>query len=199
MYVFLKILSYTPANPQMMMTATERIWNGDARQLRFFIYRRIPNPAVVDDLVQDVFLKVQSKVDTVKDETRLQSWLYQITRNVIIDHFRGQKPEEELPETLDLPEAEPSRLLEELAECVRPMMDVLPEEYRLLLVLSDLEGVPQKEVTERLGLSLSATKSRVQRGRERLKGVFTQCCHFELDHRGSVMGYQVRDGERERC
>jgi len=182
-----------------MMTATERIWNEYAGQLRGFIYRRVPNPAVVDDLVQEVFVKVQSRVDTLKDETRLQSWLYQITRNAIIDHFRGQKPEEELPETLDLPEAESSRVLEELAECVRPMMDVLPEEYRLPLLLSDLEGLPQKEVAERLGLSLSATKSRVQRGRERLKSAFTECCHFKLDHRGSVMAYQGRDGKCGRC
>ncbi|HEU0006805.1 MAG TPA: RNA polymerase sigma factor SigZ [Terriglobia bacterium] len=182
-----------------MTTSTERIWNEHADQLRGFIYRRIPDPSVVDDLVQDVFLKVQSKVATLKDETRLQSWLYQITRNTIIDHFRGQKPEQELPETLDLPEAEPSRALEELAECVRPMMDVLPEEYRLPLLLSDLEGLPQKEVAERLGLSVSAAKSRVQRGRERLKSAFTKCCHLTLDHRGSVMDYQARDGECGRC
>jgi RNA polymerase sigma-70 factor (ECF subfamily) len=187
------------ADQQMMMTATERIWNEYAGQLRGFIYRRIPNPGVVDDLVQEVFLKVQSRVDTLKDETRLESWLYQITRNAIIDHFRGRKPEEELPETLDLPEAEPSCVLAELAECVRPMMDVLPEEYRLPLLLSDLEGLTQKEVAGRLGLSLSATKSRVQRGRERLKSVFTQCCLFKLDHRGNVMDYQARNGECSRC
>jgi RNA polymerase sigma-70 factor (ECF subfamily) len=178
-----------------MTTSTERIWNEHADQLRGFIYRRIPDRSVVDDLVQEVFVKVQSRVDTLKDETRLQSWLYQITRNVMIDHFRGQKPEEELPETLDLPEAEQSRVLEELAECVRPMMDVLPERYRLPLLLSELEGLPQKEVAERLGLSLSATKSRVQRGREQLKDVFTECCHFEIDHRGSVVGYQRKKGE----
>ncbi len=182
-----------------MRTSTERIWNEHADQLRAFIYRRIPDPSVVDDLVQEVFLKVQRKVDTLKDETRLQSWLYQITRNSIMDHFRGQKPEEELPETLDLPDAEPARVLEELAECVRPMMDVLPEEYRLPLLWSDLEGLPQKEVAERLGLSLTAAKSRIQRGRERLKNVFAECCHFELDHRGSVMGYQAREGECGRC
>jgi RNA polymerase sigma-70 factor (ECF subfamily) len=182
-----------------MTISTERIGNEHADQLRGFIHRRIPDRFVVDDLVQEVFVKVQSRVDTLKDETRLASWLYQITRNAIIDHFRGQKPEEELPETLDLPEATPSRVLEELAECVRPMMDVLPEEYRLPLLLSDLEGLSQKEVAEKLGLSLSAAKSRVQRGRERLKSVFTQCCQFQLDHRGSVMDYEARDGECGRC
>jgi RNA polymerase sigma-70 factor (ECF subfamily) len=183
----------------ILTTSNERIWNKHAAQLRGFIHRRIPDPSAVDDLVQDVFLKVQSGIATLKDETRLQSWLYQITRNVIIDHFRGQKPEEELPETLDLPEEDSPRVLEELAECVRPMMSLLPEEYRLPLLLSDLEGLPQKKVAERFGLSLSAAKSRVQRGRERLKSAFAECCHLTLDHRGSVMGYQARDGECGRC
>ena len=72
-----------------MAPTTERIWKEHADQLRGFIYRRIPDSSVVDDLVQEVFVKVQSKVDTLQDETRLQGWLYQITRNVIVDHFRG--------------------------------------------------------------------------------------------------------------
>ena len=175
-----------------MNTTIERIWNEHADQLRGFIYRRIPDPSVVDDLVQEVFVKVQSRVETLKDETRLQGWLYQITRNVIVDHFRGRKPEEELPDTLDLPEEEQSRVLEELAECVRPMMNALPEKYRLPLLLSELDGLPQKEVAKRLGLSLSAAKSRVQRGREQLKNIFAECCHFEMDHRGSVTSYEPK-------
>jgi DNA-directed RNA polymerase specialized sigma24 family protein len=67
---------------------------------------------VVGDLIQDVFVKVQARLDTLKDESRLQCWLYQITRNAIIDHFRGRKPEEGLPATLDLPELEQPRVLE---------------------------------------------------------------------------------------
>ena len=149
---------------------------------------------MVDDLVQEVFVKVQSRVETLKDETRLQGWLYRITRNIIVDHFRGRKPEEELPDTLDLPEVEQSRVLEELAECVRPMMNALPEKYRLPLLLSELDGLPQKEVAKRLGLSLSAAKSRVQRGREQLKSIFAECCHFEMDHRGSVTSYEPKKG-----
>jgi RNA polymerase sigma-70 factor (ECF subfamily) len=182
-----------------MTVVTERIWNELSDQLRGFIHRRIPDTSVVDDVLQDVFVKIQAKIASLKDETSLQSWLYQITRHTIIDHFRSRKPEQELPETLDLPELQESRVLEELAECVRPMMDALPEKYRLPLLLSELEGLPQKEVAERLGLSLSAAKSRVQRGREGLKSVFTECCHFKLDHRGSVMGYQPKGKECNRC
>ncbi len=182
-----------------MTVVTERIWNEHSAQLRGFIHRRIPDTSVVDDVLQDVFVKIQAKIASLKDETSLQSWLYQITRHTIIDHFRSRKPEQELPETLDLPQPQQPRVLEELAECVRPMMDALPEKYRLPLLLSELEGLPQKEVAERLGLSLPAAKSRVQRGREQLKDLFTECCHFKLDHRGSVMGYQPKGKECNRC
>jgi RNA polymerase sigma-70 factor (ECF subfamily) len=84
-----------------MSTATEAIWQEHAHQLRGFIYRRIGDPSLVEDLLQEVFLKVQAKFDTLKDETRIQGWLYQISRNVIIDHFRGRKAEAELPDKLD--------------------------------------------------------------------------------------------------
>jgi RNA polymerase sigma-70 factor (ECF subfamily) len=182
-----------------MIAATERIWHEHAAQLRGFIHRRIPDASVVDDVLQEVFLKIQTKIAGLRDETCLQSWLYQITRHTIVDHFRSQKPEQELPATLDLPEAHDSCVLQELAECVRPMMDALPEKYRLALLWSELEGLPQKEVAARLGLSLSAAKSRVQRGRDRLKDLFTECCHFKLDHQGRVMGYRPRSGECNRC
>jgi len=182
-----------------VVKVTEGIWKEYADQLRGFIHKRIPDTSLTDDLLQEVFVKVQSRISTLRDESRLQSWLYQITRNTVIDYFRKQKPEAELPETLDLPETGQFRVLEELAECVRPMMDILPEKYRLPLLLSELEGIPQKEVADLLGLSLSAAKSRVQRGREQLKDVFIKCCHFKLDHLGGVIDYQPRDGKCARC
>jgi RNA polymerase sigma-70 factor (ECF subfamily) len=78
-------------------------------------------------------------------------------------------------------------------------MDALPERYRLPLILSELEGLSQKEVAEKLGLSLSAAKSRVQRGRDRVKDLLTECCHFKLDHTGRVMDYQPRGRECTHC
>ena len=78
-------------------------------------------------------------------------------------------------------------------------MTGLPQEYRLPLLLSELNGLPQKEVAERLGLSLSAAKSRVQRGRKRLKDLFIECCDFELDHRGSVTAYWPKRCQCDRC
>ena len=79
------------------------------------------------------------------------------------------------------------------------MLNAVPQGYRDALVLSELEGLPQKAVAKKLGISLPAAKSRILRGREQLKAVFVQCCHFELDHRGSVIAYNPRKDDCRRC
>ena len=66
------------------------------------------------------------------------------------------------------------------------MIRQLPEKYRQAVQWSDLDGLPQQEVADRLGLSLSGAKSRIQRGRALLKDVLDQCCSFEFDRRGNV-------------
>ena len=93
-----------------------------------------------------------------------KSWLYQITRNAVIDYFRSQRPIEDIPEEASIPETSQNTALMELAECIRPMVERLPQRHREAMVLSELEGLTQKEVSERLGISLSGAKSRVQRG-----------------------------------
>jgi RNA polymerase sigma-70 factor, ECF subfamily len=64
-----------------MTTAIERIWNQHAEQLRGFIHRRVPDASVVDDVLQEVFVKIHTKIASLRDETRLQNWLYEITQN----------------------------------------------------------------------------------------------------------------------
>jgi RNA polymerase sigma-70 factor (ECF subfamily) len=70
--------------------------------------------------------------------------------------------------------------------------------YRQAVQLSEIEGLPQQEVADRLGLSLSGAKSRIQRGRLMLKDELERCCRFEFDRRGNVMDYEPRP-ERTVC
>lgn len=83
----------------------------------------------------------------------------------------------------------------ELASCLQPLIADLPETYRLPRVLSEIEGLTQKEVAARLGLSLSGAKSRVQRGREKLRQRLLECCDIETGRRG-IVGYEIRDKKR---
>jgi len=96
----------------------------------------------------------------------------------------------ELPEELADPGIEPgSGPPEDMGSCLRPMIEALPVKVRAALVMADLEGVKQREVAERLGISLPAVKSRVLRGRLLVRRMIEDCCHLELDTRGSIMDY----------
>jgi RNA polymerase sigma-70 factor (ECF subfamily) len=79
-----------------------------------------------------------------------------------------------------------------------PLVGALPSHYRGAIVLSELEDVPQREVAERLGLSISGAKSRVQRARKMLAAMLLDCCRVELDSRGGIMDYEPR-GQCEDC
>jgi RNA polymerase sigma-70 factor (ECF subfamily) len=110
-----------------------------------------------DDILQEVFLKIHRNLDTLAAETRLSAWLYQITRNAIIDYYRHRIPVEDLPDLAIETEASDNDG-RELVACLKPMLTNLPEKYRQALWLTEFEGVSQKALSEQLGLSFSGTK-----------------------------------------
>jgi RNA polymerase sigma-70 factor (ECF subfamily) len=83
--------------------------------------------------------------------------------------------------------------IEELKASFRRMIYSLPEPYREAVVLTELDGLTQQELANRLGISLSGAKSRVQRGRAQLKQMLDECCTFEFDRRGKVIGCEPRE------
>jgi RNA polymerase sigma-70 factor, ECF subfamily len=178
-----------------MIATTETVWEGFHGRLKQFILRRVPDEQNAEDILQDVFLKVHLHIDTLRNEQRLESWVYQITRNAIADYYRAQREIRGLPDALVLPVLPDDALddaVRELSPCVRAMVNSLPDDYRQALVLTEYEGLTQKEMGERLGLSFSGAKSRVQRAREKLKDMLLDCCHFEFDRFGGIIDYQPR-------
>lgn len=178
-----------------MSVSTEQVWEAFHLPLHQFIRKRVPDEDTTEDLLQEVFLKIHQSIGTLKDAKKLESWIYQITRNVITDYYRSRKPTTplEVPEVLVLPEELPDDdVVSNLFPSVRAMVRSLPELDQQALVLTEYQGLTQKELGERLGLSFSGAKSRVQRAREKLKQMLLACCHFELDRRGHVINYQPR-------
>jgi RNA polymerase sigma-70 factor, ECF subfamily len=176
-------------------TTTERIWETFNAPLQQFIHRRVSDDATTEDLLQDVFLKIHQNVETLKDAKKLESWIYQITRNAIIDYYRSTRLTTSLDvqEVMQLPEELPDEdILTELFPCVCAMVMSMPTQYRQALILTEYQGLTQKELADRLGLSVSGAKSRVQRARTKLKQQLLDCCHFELDRRGHIIDYQPR-------
>ena len=178
-----------------MSMTIEQVWEAFHLPLRQFIRKRLSDEAMTEDVLQEVFLRIHQHIDSLKDTKKLESWVYQITRNAIIDSYRSKRPMAPLesPEVLVLPEALPDDdIVSELFPSVRAMVSNLPEQDRQALVLTEYQGLTQKEFGERLGLSFSGAKSRVQRAREKLKQQLLDCCHFELDRRGHIIDYQPR-------
>lgn len=168
-------------------------WKEHHSRLRSYVAKRVRERDVVDDILQEVFLKVNAGLHTVKAQGAISAWLYRVAANSIADHYRLQKPWDELPEDDELAAPEPERnYVAELATCLHPLIADLPETYRSALLLSEIEGLPQKEVAHRLGISLSGAKSRVQRGREKLRQRVLDCCHIETGRSG-ITGYEPRD------
>ena len=175
-----------------MLMTTENLWETFHTGLKHFILKRIPDEQSADDILQETFLKIHTHIATLRDEAKLQSWMYQIARNAIADYYREHKATVELPEELLLPE-EPvfeDDVIKDLIPGVKAMVESLPADYREALILTEYEGLTQRELAERLGLSLSGAKSRVQRAREKLKAMLLDCCHFEFDRFGKIIDYQ---------
>ena len=165
-----------------------------APRLRAFIRRRVRNHTVADDLVQETLLKVYRSRDSLRDGTRLEAWLYQIARGTIIDHYRRQRPQQDLPAALasDAPD-ELTGLRTAVAASVKRLLSELPPAYREPVRLAELEGLPLARIALRLDLSLTAVKSRVRRGRAMLKKRLQDCCRFEFDRLGKVIDWERRN------
>ena len=176
----------------MLATHTETLWRDMNTTLKRFIARRVTDENTTEDILQDVFLRIHARADTLRDSTKLESWIFQIARNAIIDYYRSHKQEQELADGIAVEESDDDELLNKLAPCVRGMIEDLPAKYREALLLTEYEGLSQIELAERLGISFSGAKSRVQRAREQLKATLLQCCHFELDRFGKILDYYPR-------
>lgn len=185
------------------------VWDQVRDALRSFIGRRVANETEAEDLLQEVFLRVHRQMDSLRDPDRLMPWVYRIARNAVVDHYRAPARHREVPaglasdlEPLQEGAAGPAggeALGAELAGCLRPMLGLLPPRYREAVTLVELEGLTQREAAKRLGLSLSGTKSRVQRGRRELKRLLDDCCLIQLDRRGGVAHYESRDSRCDPC
>lgn len=164
-------------------------WQAMRSSLLQFVRKRVPTATIAEDITQDVLLKMVARLDTLHDHEKLTQWMYQITRNTIVDYYRQQQETAEIPADLPEWENDSDTITAEAAQCVLPFIQQLPEHYRQALILAEIEGRTQQEVARQQGISLSGAKSRVQRGRQMLKSLLLQCCRFELDRRGSLVDF----------
>lgn len=184
-----------------MENAASSMWEQLHDGLRAFIAKRVGNEAEIEDLLQEVFLRVHQNAESLQELERMVSWVFQITRNAIIDHYRSAERRRELPAGLATEIEEEKNVMAveeereakyELSHCLRPMIDRLSPEYRDAIRLVELEGLTNQEAATKLGLSVPGMKSRVQRGRQQIRKLLDECCLIELDRRRGVIEFEER-------
>lgn len=170
------------------MQNAEEMYRQYRSKLLALIQQRVGNRDLAEDVLHDVFVKIVGREECSKEPAKMTAWLNQVTRNAIIDRFRSNRPHEELPQDIEADNEEPTAEAR-LAGFLRPMIDTLPEIYRDTIILSELDGMPLKQIAHREGISVSAVKSRVQRGRRMLKTTLRDCCAFEFSRDGAIIDF----------
>jgi len=180
----------------VITVTTDEIWSGFRAKLFAYIRSRSRNTQDAEDILQDVFIKVHRRIGTLEERDHLAPWLYRVTHNTIVDHYRKKYP---TPTTADLPIVSEDVVPiaeQQLAPFLASLVAELPAIYREALTLTELEGLTQVEMARRLGLSTSGAKSRVQRGRAMLRDQLLACCHVQLDCRSHVIDYEPRKSDQ---
>lgn len=179
------------STPALARPSTHQLWSQFADGLRAFIAARVPAEAV-DDIQQDVFLRIHRSLSGGVVPNHPRGWAYQIARNAVVDHHRKRAGDrltlhpnpEELPVAIVQEDAAIGA--EELGRCLRPFIDALPAPYRQAMLLTEFEGKTQVAAAAEVGLSVSGMKSRVQRARAMLAGALLGCCDMQFDVYGTV-------------
>lgn len=173
---------------------TKQVWTSYSEDLKRFIISKVKDVTIADDILQDTFIKIHTKLHTLKDLTKLKSWCFTIARNSILDYWKASNQTFEIAnfET----ETHPKDNLHTEQDCLRGILKNLPKKYRNPLFLSDIKGLKQQEVAHELQQSLSTTKSQIQRARKLIAQGFMDCCGFVLNDEGNLVG-EIQ--EKEDC
>ncbi|CAL2083289.1 sigma-70 family RNA polymerase sigma factor [Tenacibaculum sp. 190524A02b] len=169
---------------------TQEVWTKYADDVKFFILSKVKDPITTDDILQDTFIKIHTKLHTLKDLNKIKPWIFSIARNSVIDHF---KTTNQITQATNLKE---EVFIEEdihtEKDCLRGILKNLPKKYRYPLFLSDIKGLKQQEVAKQLQQSLPTTKSQIQRARKLIAKGFMDCCGFVMNEQGKLIG-EIQD------
>lgn len=172
---------------------TDALWLAFSADIRAWLHRRTRDEALTEDLLQETFLRVHIGLPRLRDHQRIAPWLYRVARSVLIDHQRRSRRLEPLQQEPTSPEPEDNAADVLVASWLPQLLESLPEHYREPLRLAELEGLSQAEIAQRLSLSPSGARTRIQRGRRQLRERLLACCEVTLEG-GQVLDWRPQSG-----
>ena len=176
-----KINTYTDASA---------LWTDYKNEMLFYILKKIKDKEIANDLSHEVLMKIYNSCCSGNEIKNIKSWMYQIAHNTVIDYLKSEnKFTNEVNEKF---ESDENNTYEEAEKFLEPLIKLLPDKYALPLLLSDIEGVSQIEVSKKMNLSLTATKSRIQRARKLLKEKIIECSNLEMNAKGRPISIEIK-------
>jgi len=173
---------------------TTAAWRQHRLSVYRYLRRRLPSRELAEDLVQETFLRLHRAPPDTATPEQLRVWLLRTAHNLVVDHYRAQRDEVGIDESLAADDGDRGTALRTLEPCIAPLAARLPGPYRAAL-LWDLAGLPQQEIARRQNIGLSGAKSRIQRARLLLKGEFERCCRYHFNHADVLVGYSAHAGD----
>ena len=172
-------------------------------RVRRFIVASLRDEWVADDLTQETFIRVRKNLDTLKDVSKLGSWIFRIAHNLCQDHFRSLKRtswnECRLDEAKDVfKEAIVQKRLEqsEMSSCVQDVVKLLPESFQNIIRLFDMAELSHREIAEILDTTVENVKVRLHRARKELRALLEKKCTLEVDERSVLVCEPVYNGKK---
>jgi len=149
-----------------------------------FVRKRVGDPELAADLVQDSLLKALKSADKPRDGEGAVTWFYRILRHSIIDLYRRRDVRARALERLhaELPEQPDAAAERVLCQCVKRLLPGLPDQYRDLLQRVDIDGASPKEAAATLGVTVNNLNVRLHRARQRLRAKVEATCHMCSKH-----------------
>ena len=183
-------------NYQFHSMDTIDIWNNFDKQLSTLICRKANHEDHCHDILQDVYIKVIENIDKIGKARNTKSYLLKMADNAVTDYYRKKvnKSHSDITENiLATDESELNDTSLQLADCcLRPMIESLDPVYKEALLLTELEGLTQKQYAEKVGITYTNAKTRVQRARRKLKDVILGCCAYKFDKYGNIISCQKK-------
>lgn len=173
---------------------TKTVWDLCAQDMRYFILSMVKDDIITDDLLQETFIKVHVKLDSLKDERKIKAWVFSIARYTVMDYFRQNNLSYPINENDVFEEHPYSDHTRE--DCLHGIIKTLPKKYRDPFVLADIQGLKHAQISERLNLPLPTVKSQIQRARKLVAQGFVTCCDFKINDNGHLVG-ELK--EKEQC
>lgn len=170
----------------MAFECVVQAWQEHEQELRHFLTSRASSPDAAQDLLQDVFLKAMAEGKDFCELNNARAWLFRVARNRLIDTHRTAKTAVDLTEVDPKQPDEPQNPITELQACIARNLPLLPREDHDIIEACDLEGMPQNVYAASQGLTLPATKARIQRARKRLRDQLVENCRVVMDRQGKV-------------